>query len=118
KQTAPVAASSSAVASTVTKPDENSSGPQTINAGSLNQRAARRVVPTYPKVAKNARVAGTVKVHVIVNENGEVQVTNSEGPTMLQKAAEDAARGWLFSPTYVEGKQVKVAGYIEFSFTL
>jgi len=96
----------------------NTTETKTVDAGSLNERAAKRIVPIYPKIAKQQRSVGTVRVHVIVNESGEVEITKSEGPTLLRQAAEEAARGWRFSPVYVEGKVVKLAGYIDFNFTL
>ncbi len=99
-------------------PTDDSSQPPTIDAGSLNQRASKRVLPTYPALARAGRAEGTVKVHVIVNESGEVQVTNSEGPMLLRQAAEEAARAWRFSPVLVEGKPVRLSGYIEFNFGL
>ena len=54
----------------------------------------------------------------IVDENGKIWVTNSEGPQLLKKAAEDAARNWTFPPTMVSGKAVRVAGYLDFDFKL
>lgn len=94
------------------------SQPETIEAGALNDKAKSRVVPTYPQMAKTAHAEGIVRVHVIVNERGEVEVTKSEGPMLLRSAAEQAARGWRFSPALVEGKPVRLTGYIEFSFAL
>lgn len=91
----------------------------TISTGSLNPRATRRVVPIYPPVARNASTQGTVRVYVTVDEHGNVsEVARSEGPPLLRGAAEDAARRWKFSPTAVEGKPVRLSGYIEFNFTL
>jgi TonB family protein len=101
-----------------TQPANPSSDAQVINAGALNERASKRVIPTYPPIAKASRATGTVKVHVIVNERGEVQVQKSEGPMLLRQAAEDAARGWRFSPVVVDGKPVRLTGYIEFAFGL
>jgi len=92
--------------------------PQLISTGSLNGRESKRVTPAYPTVAKNAGVAGTVRVFAIIDENGKIWVTNSEGPTLLRKAAEDAAKGWTFPPTLVSGKPVRVAGYLDFDFKL
>jgi TonB family protein len=89
-----------------------------LNEGALNQRARSRVVPAYPQLARSTGTQGVVKVHVIVDETGNVHVTKSEGPTVLRQAAEEAARGWRFSPTLVDGKPTKFAGYIEFSFEL
>jgi TonB family protein len=114
----------SSVQSNVDSPKQNSpsrdsdtSQAQIIYAGILNERASKRVVPIYPQLAKAARTEGVVKVHVIVNEGGDVRVTMSEGPTLLRQAAEDAARGWRFSPSLVDGRPVRLTGYIEFNFT-
>jgi TonB family protein len=99
-----------------TSQDSDNSQSQIIYAGMLNERASKRVVPTYPQLAKAARTEGVVRVHVIVNEGGEVRVTMSEGPALLRQAAEDAARAWRFSPALVDGKPVRLTGYIEFNF--
>jgi protein TonB len=92
--------------------------PQLISTGSLNGHESKRVTPAYPSMAKTAGVTGTVRVFAIIDENGKVWVTNSEGPTLLRKAAEDAAKGWTFPPTLVSGKPVRVAGYLDFDFKL
>jgi len=94
------------------------SAPQLISSGSLNGREIKRVTPTYPSVARTAGVFGTVRVFAIVDENGKVWVTNSEGPALLRKAAEEAARNWSFPPTLVSGKPARIAGYLDFDFKL
>jgi TonB family protein len=92
---------------------------KTLSTGLLNTRATKRVVPTYPPIAKSSGVQGVVKVFVTIDETGKViEVASSEGPTLLRQSAEDAARGWRFSPTVVDGKTVRLSGYIEFTFTL
>ena len=98
-------------------PTSTDGGP--ISTGSLNLRATRRVVPVYPAIAKNAAAQGIVRVYVTVDENGNVTgVFRSEGPPLLKGAAEDAARRWKFPPSEVDGKPVRLIGYIEFTFTL
>jgi TonB family protein len=90
-----------------------------VSTGSLNLRATRRVVPVYPAIAKNAAAQGIVRVYVTVDEKGNVSgVFRSEGPPLLKGAAEDAARRWKFPPSEVDGKPVRLIGYIEFTFTL
>jgi TonB family protein len=89
----------------------------TITAGLLNPQATRRVVPSYPQTAKSAGITGIVKVYVGVNETGKVtSVFKSEGPLLLQKAAEDAAWKWTFPPPLVGGQPRKLTGFIEFQF--
>ena len=92
--------------------------PKLVSTGSLSGRETKRVTPTYPTMAKSSNISGTVRVFAIIDENGKVWVTNSEGPTLLRKAAEDAARGWSFPPTLVGGKPARLAGYLDFDFKL
>lgn len=92
--------------------------PQLVSTGSLNGRETKRVTPSYPQQAKTHNVTGTVRVFAIIDENGKIWVTNSEGPMLLRKAAEDAARGWTFPPSTVNNKPVRLAGYLDFDFKL
>jgi TonB family protein len=94
------------------------SSPPLISTGSLAGRETQRVTPSYPAIARSTNISGTVRVFAIIDENGKIWVTNSEGPSMLRRAAEDAARRWSFPPTLVGGKPVRVAGYLDFEFKL
>ncbi|HEX8175592.1 MAG TPA: TonB family protein [Pyrinomonadaceae bacterium] len=90
-----------------------------VELGSLIDKATQRISPSYPPTAKNARVQGVVKVFVIVDENGTVlKIERSDGPALLRAAAETAARQWRFQPPVVDGKPVRMSGYISFNFTL
>jgi TonB family protein len=89
-----------------------------VSTGALNSRATKRVVPTYPPLAKSSGAEGTVRVYVIIDESGKVaEVTSVDGPLLLKQSAEDAARQWRFSPTVKDGKVVRLGGFIEFNFT-
>ena len=92
--------------------------PQLVSTGSLSGRETKRVTPVYPSVAKTRGVFGTVRVFAIVDENGKVWVTNSEGPMLLRQAAEEAAKGWTFPPSFLNSKPVRFAGYLDFEFKL
>lgn len=112
--TAPAASVANSVSTATTAPPTN-----VIDGGSLNPRATRRVVPVYPQIAKNAASQGLVRVFVIVDEQGNVsEIAKTEGPPLLRGAAEDAARRWKFSPAAVDGKPVRITGFIEFNFAL
>ncbi|MGA9995871.1 MAG: energy transducer TonB [Pyrinomonadaceae bacterium] len=92
------------------------SGP--VDVGSLFTKATERRSPSYPQIAKSAGIVGIVKVYVVVDENGAVAaVQSTDGPVLLRKAAEDAARRWKFNPTVVDGQPVRISGYINFNFT-
>jgi len=114
------AAPSAAVPTSSPTPSSSTdnSEPKLVSTGSLSGRETKRVTPGYPAIAKSSKISGTVRVFAIVDENGKVWVTNSEGPTLLRKAAEDAARGWSFPPTVVGGRPARLAGYLDFDFKL
>ena len=89
------------------------------DAGPLNARATRKVVPAYPALAKQAGAAGLVRVHVIVDESGKViEVSKSEGHVLLRRVAEDAARQWFFDTNLPGDRPTRLTGYIDFNFTL
>ena len=92
--------------------------PQLVSAGSLSGRETKRISPPYPSAAKTHNVTGTVRVFAIVDENGKIWITNSEGPTLLRAAAEEAARNWTFPPSTFNGKPARIAGYLDFEFKL
>ena len=79
--------------------------------------AINRVEAIYPPQAAAARIFGTVVVEVTVDENGNVaSVRPLSGHPLLKDAATDAARGWTFKPTIVNGKPIKVLGTLSFFF--
>jgi TonB family protein len=103
-----------------TQPTSGSAAqPPVIEAGSLNAKATKKVVPRYPPLAKQSGAAGLVRVHVIVDEAGRViAVSRSEGPMLLRSAAEEAARQWSFQAASGDGRATRLSGYIDFTFTL
>jgi len=113
--TAPVQAPTPAPANTSTS---TAPEPQLISTGSLSGRETKRATPAYPSQAKTHKVSGTVRVFAIVDENGKIWVTNSEGPVLLRQAAEEAAKNWMFPPSTFGGKPVRLAGYLDFDFKL
>jgi TonB family protein len=97
----------------------NATDGKPLEVGSLVTRAAQTVAPSYPATARNARIAGKVTVFLTVDERGAVAaVERADGPELLRRAAEDAARRWKFRPTIVNGQPVRVSGFINFNFTL
>jgi TonB family protein len=89
------------------------------SGGVLQGSATRRVEPVYPPLAKAARVSGAVVVEMTIDEEGNVMSARAiSGHPLLKDAAVEAARGWTFSPTLLQGVSVKVIGTITFNFTL
>lgn len=87
--------------------------------GVLQDSATQRAAPAYPRLAKAARVSGTVVVEVTVDEEGTVISARAiSGPPLLKDEAVAAARRWAFAPTTLWGVPVKVIGTITFNFHL
>jgi protein TonB len=79
----------------------------------------RRVEPTYPDIAVNARVEGTVILEAIIDHDGAVQsVKVLRSVSLLDKAAVAAVEQWRYSPTILNGKPVPVILTVVISFKI
>jgi TonB family protein len=77
------------------------------------------VEPVYPTDARQARLEGTVKLHVVVGTNGEVESFHPiSGPESLTHAAMIAVREWRYRPTLLNGKAVETQEDVTFVFRL
>jgi TonB family protein len=77
------------------------------------------VEPAYPPDARQARLEGTVKLHVVVGTNGEVESFHPiSGPESLTRAAMIAVREWRYRPTLLNGKAVETQEDVTFVFRL
>jgi TonB family protein len=81
--------------------------------------AIKKVAPSYPPTAKAARASGPVLVQVLISETGEV-LTEAilSGHPLLRETALQAARKWIFRPTTLSGRPVKIRGLLQFNFIL
>jgi Ca-activated chloride channel family protein len=88
-----------------------------VSGGVLNGKAISKPLPVYPRMARGARVQGTVTVQVVVDESGRVISAQAVGGhPLLHQAAVTAARRSRFSPTLLSGQPVKVSGVITYNF--
>ena len=93
--------------------------PQIIRKDVINSEAISLPKPIYSEIAKRLRIQGSVRVQVLVNEQGRVVSAKAlSGSPFLIPEAEKAARGALFSPTLLAGQPVKVSGLITYNFVL
>ena len=92
----------------------HASASRDITAG----RLVKRVAPEYPLAAKQQGVRGTVILEGVVNTEGHVQELRVlAGPSMLQQAAIDAVRQWVYTPYFLAGKAIdqEIEFYVEFA---
>jgi len=114
--TAEVSSPDETAASTIRKP--SSATGSIPDVGSLYEKATKIVKPPYPQGAKNVGAAGLVRVKVVIDESGSVaNIVWTEGPMLFRQSAQDAVRQWKFQPVMVDGKAVRAAGYVDFSFS-
>ena len=85
----------------------------------LTGKAIVRKSPEYPPMAKQIRLAGSISVEIVISTDGRVEAARAlNGHPLLMKASVEAARGWQFQPTMLNGVPVRVTGVITFDFTL
>jgi len=93
--------------------------PVAIGGKVLEAKIINRVIPTYPALAKQARIQGTVRLQGIIGTDGRIQqLTVISGHPLLVKAAVDAVQQWLYAPTLLNDKPVAVTAPIDVHFTL
>ena len=86
--------------------------------GNVQQgRLVKQVPPVYPESARQAGIAGTVTLDVLVGKDGTVQQINVlSGPPQLVAAAMQAVRQWVYRPATENGSPVSVAAVVNVTF--
>ncbi len=95
--------------------------PQRIRVGGNVQQAKliRQPKPIYPPLAKQARIAGVVRLNAIIGKDGTIQnLTVASGHPLLVPAAMEAVKQWVYQPTLLNGEAVEVVTQIDVNFTL
>jgi len=99
-----------------------SAAPQRIRISGNVQAAKllKKVNPSYPPEAKQARVQGTVRLQAVVGKTGYVQgLTLVMSPSAeLARSAMDAVLQWQYSPTLLNGEPVEIQTVIDVNYTL
>jgi TonB family protein len=89
---------------------------KTIEGGVLNGKATMPA-PTYPAIARDAHISGSVNVRVIFDGEGNVvEATAVSGHPLLRAAAMAAAREAKLAPTRLNGEPVAVSGVLVYNF--
>lgn len=78
-----------------------------------------KVQPSYPPLARQTRISGTVRLHAIIAKDGSVQQLEViSGHPLLVQSALDAVRQWRYRPTLLNGEPVEVDTTIDVIFSL
>lgn len=98
-----------------TNPPQQVQVGQTVSQGLL----VYKVQPSYPPLARQARVQGTVVLRAVIGKDGTIQdLSVVSGHPMLTKAALDAVKQWRYKPYLLNGEPVLVQTTINVNFEL
>jgi TonB family protein len=93
--------------------------PDTITGHLKRGALIHRVEPTYPELARQQGVFGTVTLRATVDPQGAVrEVRVISGPKMLIQSAVNAVRQWRYAPTMLDGKAIETEVEINLVFNL
>jgi len=75
--------------------------------------------PSYPPLARQARIQGVVRFTIVIGKDGHVaNVELVSGHPLLVDAAKDAVRQWVYKPTLLNGEPVEVVTQVDVNFQL
>jgi len=90
-----------------------------ISQGVTRGLLIHRMEPTYPPLARAARMQGDVVLSAVIDTNGQIQnLQLVSGHPMLVPAALEAVKQWRYKPYLLNGTPVEVETTITVIFTL
>lgn len=94
-------------------------GPYRVGGRVQAPQLIRQVQPTYPTLAKQARIQGDVVVDSVIDAQGRVtQMRVVSGSPLLVEAAMQALAQWRYQPTLLNGQPVDVEMLVTMHFQL
>jgi len=91
----------------------------TISSGVAQGMLVQRTTPSYPAIAKTARVAGTVVLEATISKTGTIESVKAvSGPEMLRQSAVDAVRSWRYKPYYLDNQPIEMQTTVNVVFSL
>lgn len=90
-----------------------------ISADAASSIVTSSVQPSYPTLARQMRVQGSVILQALIGRDGMIQdLRILSGPPILANAAEEAVRQWHFKPHYLGSQPVETRANITVNFTI
>ena len=90
-----------------------------LSGGVVEGLLLRKVTPTYPPLARQARIQGVVILQAVISKTGTIENLHMvQGHPMLAPAAIEAVKQWRYKPYYLNGEPVEVETVITVNFTL
>ena len=90
-----------------------------VSSGVSTGLLIKKVTPTYPQLAKQARIQGQVVLQAEISKEGTIQnLQLISGHPMLAPAAIEAVRQWRYKPYLLNGEPVAVETQVVVNFSL
>jgi len=90
-----------------------------VSSGVQSGLLVRKVPPTYPPLARQARIQGTVVLQAQISKTGDIEnLQLVSGHPMLAPAAIEAVKQWKYKPYLLNGEPVEVETTVQVNFTL
>ena len=90
-----------------------------VSQSEAMKAATSKAEPSYPAIAKQLHLEGSVQVEAHITESGAVEsVKPLTGNAVLMNAAVEAMKRWKFTPFTANGKPVRAVADMSFKFTM
>jgi protein TonB len=90
-----------------------------VSSGVSTGLLIRKVPPSYPPLARQARIQGVVVLQAQISKEGNIQnLQLISGHPMLAPAAIEAVKQWKYKPYLLNGEPVEVDTQVQVNFTL
>ena len=90
-----------------------------VSQGVTQGLLIRKIQPTYPPLARQARIQGAVLLQAEISKDGTIQnLRLISGHPMLAPSAIEAVKQWKYKPYILNGEPVEVETQITVNFTL
>jgi protein TonB len=90
-----------------------------VSQGVSSGLLIKKVNPTYPPLARQARIQGQVVLHAEISKEGTIQnLQLISGHAMLAPAAIEAVKQWRYKPYLLNGEPVAVETEVIVNFSL
>lgn len=90
-----------------------------VSQGVSQGLLVHQVKPTYPPLARQARIQGSVVLQAVIAKDGSIQgLRVVSGHPMLTGSAVEAVKLWRYKPYFLNGEPVEVETVVTVNFTL
>jgi len=90
-----------------------------VSSGVSTGLLIRKITPTYPPLARQARIQGQVVLQAEISKEGTIQnLQLISGHPMLAPAAIEAVKQWRYKPYLLNGEPVAVETQVVVNFSL